>query len=48
MVDERGYDGRQKDAIVTFVDGAQRFEAHLSQFFADSDLLVTLTSCSGT
>ena len=37
----------KKMLFVTFVDRIQRFEAHSSQFVADSDWLVTLTSCSG-
>ena len=36
-VDRRGYGGQQKGTIVTLVDRIPRFDAHLSQFFAEFD-----------
>ena len=44
-VDGRGYDGQQKDTVLTFVGHAKQFEAYSSQFFADFEWLVKLKSC---
>ena len=37
---------KKKTLFMTFVDHDKRFKAHSSQFFADSDRLDMLTSCS--
>ena len=44
-----GYHVQQKGAInfVMLMGCAERFKAHLREFFADFDLSVTLMSCSG-
>ena len=45
MVNGRGYIGQQKTPFATLIGHTERFEAHLSKFFANFDLFVTFTSC---
>ena len=41
-VNRCGYDGEQKDTFVMLVDRAEQIETHLSQFFADFDIVIAL------
>ena len=44
-VDRHGYDANKKKALfVTLVDRIPRFDAHWSQFFAEFDWFVVITS----
>ena len=45
-VDGCGYDGQQNDTICDVCGPCQTIKTHSSQFFADFNRLVMLTSCS--